>query len=206
MQVPFLGSIPLDPRLGLACDQGKSVQALLPDSEVAKCYSNLATRTYHSIRSDWTYARRSSDYFGIVFSNQRPEIKISNHDQMRMKQSAKTRNQSGTVREKSLDSTHSKLSLGVLFATKFTQRKKRARSMQTAKTPKAPSQPSNPSDPHRYLSGFWNHFESEALEGALPRGQNSPQVCPYRLYAEQLQGSAFVAPRPQNHKVYAHVA
>ena len=37
-----------------------------------------------------------------------------------------------------------------------------------------------------YLSGFGNEFASEALPGALPEGQNSPQRCPYGLYAEQI--------------------
>lgn len=37
--------------------------------------------------------------------------------------------------------------------------------------------------PLRYQSGFANHFESEALSGALPVGRNSPQRCPYGLYA-----------------------
>lgn len=32
----------------------------------------------------------------------------------------------------------------------------------------------------------------------LPVGQNSPQVCPYNLYAEQLSGSAFTMPRGKN--------
>ena len=49
-----------------------------------------------------------------------------------------------------------------------------------------------------YQSGFRNHFASEALPGALPQGQNSPQRCPYGLYAEQLTGSAFTSPRHQN--------
>ena len=49
-----------------------------------------------------------------------------------------------------------------------------------------------------YLSGFRNHHASEALPGALPEGQNSPQRCPYGLYAEQLTGSAFTAPRSHN--------
>ena len=35
-----------------------------------------------------------------------------------------------------------------------------------------------------YLSGFANEFATEALPGALPVGQNSPQRCPYGLYAE----------------------
>lgn len=49
-----------------------------------------------------------------------------------------------------------------------------------------------------YLSGFANHFASEALPGALPKGQNSPQKPAYGLYTEQLSGSAFTAPRHHN--------
>lgn len=49
-----------------------------------------------------------------------------------------------------------------------------------------------------YQSGFRNHFATEALPGALPQGQNSPQRCAYGLYAEQYTGSAFTAPRHQN--------
>jgi homogentisate 1,2-dioxygenase len=52
--------------------------------------------------------------------------------------------------------------------------------------------------PLRYLSGFGSHHESEAVAGALPRGQNSPQKAPFGLYAEQLSGSAFTAPRAHN--------
>jgi homogentisate 1,2-dioxygenase len=51
-----------------------------------------------------------------------------------------------------------------------------------------------------YLSGFGNHFESEAIPGALPEGQNNPQKCPFGLYGEQLSGSSFVAPRHQNQR------
>ncbi len=39
---------------------------------------------------------------------------------------------------------------------------------------------------------------SEALSGALPMDQNSPQQCPFGLYAEQLSGSAFTRARHQN--------
>ena len=49
-----------------------------------------------------------------------------------------------------------------------------------------------------YMSGFGNGFETEALPGALPLGRNSPQRCPYGLYAEQLSGSPFTAPRKSN--------
>jgi homogentisate 1,2-dioxygenase len=51
---------------------------------------------------------------------------------------------------------------------------------------------------YRYMSGFGNEFETEALPGALPQGQNSPQRCPYGLYAEQLSGTPFTAPRGTN--------
>ncbi|MGH7058389.1 MAG: homogentisate 1,2-dioxygenase, partial [Acetobacteraceae bacterium] len=47
----------------------------------------------------------------------------------------------------------------------------------------------------QYQSGFGNGFETEALPGALPIGRNSPQKCAYGLYAEQLSGSPFTAPR-----------
>ena len=46
----------------------------------------------------------------------------------------------------------------------------------------------------RYLAGFGNQFESEAVAGALPVGRNSPQRPPLGLYAELLSGSAFTAP------------
>ena len=51
---------------------------------------------------------------------------------------------------------------------------------------------------YSYLAGFGNYVQSEALPGALPVAQNSPQVCAYGLYAEQLTGSAFTAPRAKN--------
>ncbi|KAI4322984.1 hypothetical protein L6164_022629 [Bauhinia variegata] len=49
-----------------------------------------------------------------------------------------------------------------------------------------------------YLSGFGNHFSSEAVPGALPPDQNSPLICPYGLYAEQLSGTSFTSPRKLN--------
>lgn len=48
------------------------------------------------------------------------------------------------------------------------------------------------------LSGFGNWHASEALPGALPQGRNSPQRCAHGLYAEQLSGAAFTAPRAHN--------
>ncbi|MCH9670552.1 MAG: homogentisate 1,2-dioxygenase [Gammaproteobacteria bacterium] len=54
----------------------------------------------------------------------------------------------------------------------------------------------------QYLSGFGNEFASEALPDALPVGQNSPQRCPYGLYAEQLSGTAFTAPNATNARTW----
>lgn len=51
-----------------------------------------------------------------------------------------------------------------------------------------------------YLTGFNNEFATEALPGALPVGRNSPQRCAYGLYAEQISGTAFTAPRGANRR------
>ena len=56
----------------------------------------------------------------------------------------------------------------------------------------------------QYLSGFGNEFATEALPGALPVGRNSPQKCPYGLYAEQLSGTAFTAPRAANRRSWLY--
>jgi homogentisate 1,2-dioxygenase len=55
-----------------------------------------------------------------------------------------------------------------------------------------------------YMSGFGNDFETEALPGALPQGMNSPQKCNYGLYAEQLSGSPFTAPRAENERSWLY--
>ncbi|MFS0757160.1 homogentisate 1,2-dioxygenase [Noviherbaspirillum sp. 1P10PC] len=55
-----------------------------------------------------------------------------------------------------------------------------------------------------YLSGFANEFATEALPGALPVGQNSPQRAPYGLYAEQISGTAFTAPRSHNRRSWLY--
>lgn len=55
-----------------------------------------------------------------------------------------------------------------------------------------------------YMSGFGNGFETEALPGALPIGRNSPQKCAYGLYAEQLSGSPFTAPRATNERSWLY--
>ncbi len=55
-----------------------------------------------------------------------------------------------------------------------------------------------------YQSGFGNEHASEALPGALPAGQNSPQKVPYGLYAVQLSGTAFTAPRHANRRSWLY--
>jgi len=55
-----------------------------------------------------------------------------------------------------------------------------------------------------YQSGFGNEFATEALPGALPPGQNSPQRAPFGLYAEQLSGTAFTAPRASNRRSWLY--
>lgn len=45
---------------------------------------------------------------------------------------------------------------------------------------------------------------SEAVEGALPVGHNSPQKPPYGLYAEKLSGTAFTAPRHENKQTWLY--
>lgn len=55
-----------------------------------------------------------------------------------------------------------------------------------------------------YQTGFGNECATEALPGALPIGRNSPQRCPYGLYAEQLSGTAFTAPRGSNRRTWTY--
>ena len=56
----------------------------------------------------------------------------------------------------------------------------------------------------KYQSGFGNEFATEALPGALPVGQNSPQRVPYGLYAEQVSGTPFTAPRVANRRSWLY--
>src|SRR5688572_32442482 len=55
-----------------------------------------------------------------------------------------------------------------------------------------------------YLTGFGGHFETEAVEGALPKGRNSPQRPAFGLYAEQLSGTSFTAPRHDNRRSWLY--
>ncbi len=77
--------------------------------------------------------------------------------------------------------------------------------METATKAKTAQRPAEAqAAPLLYQSGFGNEFASEALPGALPVGQNSPQTCPYGLYAEQISGTAFTAPRGANRRSWLY--
>lgn len=41
MKVPFLGRVPLDPRIGKSCDEGRSFLSEIPDSPAAKAYQTI---------------------------------------------------------------------------------------------------------------------------------------------------------------------
>ena len=56
----------------------------------------------------------------------------------------------------------------------------------------------------RYQTGFGNHVATEAVGGALPVGRNSPQRPAFGLYAEQLSGTAFTAPRDHNRRSWLY--
>ncbi|VXB09608.1 Homogentisate 1,2-dioxygenase [Burkholderia sp. 8Y] len=55
-----------------------------------------------------------------------------------------------------------------------------------------------------YQSGFGNEFATEAVADALPVGRNSPQRVAKGLYAEQLSGTAFTAPRAHNRRSWLY--
>src|SRR3569623_2926499 len=54
------------------------------------------------------------------------------------------------------------------------------------------------------MTGFGNHFATEAVPGALPIGRNSPQKPAFGLYTEQLSGTAFTAPRHDNRRTWMY--
>src|SRR3546814_6463086 len=55
-----------------------------------------------------------------------------------------------------------------------------------------------------YMSGFGGHFATVAVRVALPEGRNSPQRPAHGLYAEQLSGTAFTAPRHENRRSWLY--
>jgi homogentisate 1,2-dioxygenase len=59
-------------------------------------------------------------------------------------------------------------------------------------------------DALRYQIGFGNEFATEALSGALPLGQSSPQKHPLGLYTEEINGTAFTAPRGASRRSWTY--
>ena len=55
-----------------------------------------------------------------------------------------------------------------------------------------------------YMSGFGNDVATEAIKGALPDGRNSPQQPAFGLYVEQINGTAFTAPRGANKRSWMY--
>ena len=54
------------------------------------------------------------------------------------------------------------------------------------------------------LPGFRATHESEALPGALPRGQNSPREAPFGLHPEQINGVGFTVRRADNLRTWVY--
>ncbi|KAJ5638602.1 homogentisate 1-2-dioxygenase [Penicillium herquei] len=77
---------------------------------------------------------------------------------------------------------------------------------ETQKNGTIPSFRTRHNDPYQYQAGFGNSFESEAVPGTIPHGQNSPRNVRFGLYAEQVTATAFVAPRHANKKAWLYRA
>ena len=61
-----------------------------------------------------------------------------------------------------------------------------------------------PTSELRYQTGFGNQFETEAVVGVLPEGQNFPQQVARGLYAELLTGTPFTTPRATNRRTWTY--
>lgn len=59
-------------------------------------------------------------------------------------------------------------------------------------------------NPEKYLTGLTNHHNTEAVPGAVPREQNSPQKHSLGLYPEQFSTSAFTMPRVHNKRSWLY--
>ncbi|KAH8684352.1 homogentisate 1,2-dioxygenase-like protein [Tricladium varicosporioides] len=75
---------------------------------------------------------------------------------------------------------------------------------ETQKDGTIPSFALRKNDPYEYQAGFGNHFESEAIPGTIPQGQNNPRCVRFGLYCEQMTSSAFVAPRALNKRSWLY--
>ncbi|KAF3759980.1 Homogentisate 1,2-dioxygenase [Cryphonectria parasitica EP155] len=61
-------------------------------------------------------------------------------------------------------------------------------------------------DPYDYLEGLGNYLQSEAVQGAIPPVNNSPQKPPLGLRTERISGSSFVAPRDHSYQTWLYRA
>ncbi|KAK8029827.1 homogentisate 1-2-dioxygenase [Apiospora rasikravindrae] len=61
-------------------------------------------------------------------------------------------------------------------------------------------------DPYQYLEGLGNYHSSEALQGAIPQVNNTPQRPPLGLHTERISGSAFTSPRDQYQQTFLYRA
>ncbi|OCT44138.1 Homogentisate 1,2-dioxygenase [Cladophialophora carrionii] len=61
-------------------------------------------------------------------------------------------------------------------------------------------------DNYTYLQGFGNYHSSEAIPGANPLVNNTPQRPPYGLRTERISGSSFTAPRDYNLQTWMYRA
>lgn len=77
---------------------------------------------------------------------------------------------------------------------------------ETQKDGTVPSFATRKNDPYEYMPGFNNHFESEAIPGTIPQGQNNPRAARFGLYTEQITASAFNAPRHCNKNAWLYRA
>ena len=51
MRVPFLGKVPLDPRIGRCCDEGKSFLSEIPESPAAEAYKQIIQSEYKAVKN-----------------------------------------------------------------------------------------------------------------------------------------------------------
>lgn len=63
MEVPFLGKVPLDPRIGRCCDEGKSFLSEVPKSPAADAYKQIIQSTFMFITE---LSQFIFSYFGHV--------------------------------------------------------------------------------------------------------------------------------------------
>lgn len=70
------------------------------------------------------------------------------------------------------------------------------------RTESAPASRHDQDEPLRYLNGWGGYLSTEALPKALPDLGNTPQRCPYGLYAEQVNGTSFTKAKHANQRIW----